>query len=360
MTGPLREAIANSPYWALLAVLVIAPALIENQYILQVMIFVGIYIMLTLSLNLLNGYVGLIALGHAGFYGIGAYASAKFSLELGFPFLLSLLGSGVVAGVFGYLLGRPTLRLSGIYLALATLGFNVVLWLLLLNWMSFTNGPLGIMSIPPPNIFGYEIETRSDYFYLILTLVVLTLFSMNRLVNSRFGRALVAIREDELAAEAIGVDTTRYKVQAFVLSAFYAGLAGSFYAHFVKYVSPDSFTHMESFIMLAMLALGGSGNLFGPVVGATILIVIPEVFRGLLEYRMIIYGSVLVVMMLVRREGLLGGRDYSLRLRFLDDPEPEYTQGDKFLPDDVGDDVGAGDGDDLEPSADPQGAGGRS
>jgi len=337
MSGPLRSVIANSPYWALLAALIVAPLFIENQYILQVMIFVGIYIMLTLSLNLLNGYVGLIALGHAGFYGIGAYASAKFSLDLGFPFLLSLICSGIVAGFFGYLLGRPTLRLSGIYLALATLGFNVVVWLLLLNWMSFTNGPLGIMSIPPPTIFGYEIETRSDYFYLILALVVLTIVSMHRLINSRFGRALVAIREDDLAAEAIGIDTTRYKVQAFVLSAFYAGLAGSFYAHFVKYVSPDSFTHIESFVILAMLALGGTGNLFGPVVGAVILIVIPEVFRGLLEYRMIIYGGILVVMMLVRREGLLGGRDYSLRLRFLDEPEPEYTQGDKFLPDTEGD-----------------------
>ena len=341
MSGSLRSLIAYSPYWAGLLVLVLAPVLIENQYVIQIMIFVGIYIILTLSLNLLNGYVGMIALGHAGFYGIGAYASAKLSLELGFPFLLSLIGSGVVAGFFGYLLGRPTLRLSGIYLALATLGFNVVLWLVLLNWMSFTNGPLGIMDIPPPIIFGYEIETRGDYFYLILTLVVLTLVSMHRLVTSRFGRALVAIREDELAAEAIGIDTTRYKVQAFVLSAFYAGLAGSFYAHFVKYVSPDSFTHMESFVLLAMLALGGSGNLVGPVVGATVLIVIPEVFRGLQEYRMIIYGGVLIVMMLVRREGLLGGRDYSLRLRIFDEPEPDYAQGDKFLPDGDGGDAKA-------------------
>ena len=329
----LRSGLANSPYLMILIVLFLVPTFVRNQYHLQVLIFVGIYIVLTLSLNLLNGYVGLLSIGHASFYGVGAYASAKLTMELGFPFLLSMLCSGLIAGFFGYLLGKPTLRLSGIYLALATLGFNVILWLILLNWMSFTNGPLGIMDVPPPTLFGYEIQTRSDYYYLILTLVVLTVVSMHRLIDSRFGRALIAIREDTLAAEAAGVNTTRYKVQAFVLAAFYAGIAGSFYAHFVKYISPDSFTHVESFVLLAMLALGGQGNLVGPVVGATMLIVIPEVFRFLQEYRMFLYGGVLVVMMLVRREGLFGGREYNLRLPWFDEKKPVYTRRDKFLPD---------------------------
>jgi branched-chain amino acid transport system permease protein len=143
----------------------------------------------------------------------------------------------------------------------------------------------------------------------------------------------VGIRENELAAEAMGVHTTRYKIQAFVLAAFYAGIAGSYYAHFVKYISPDSFYIYESFILLAMLAFGGQGNLVGPVVGAAILIVIPEVFRFLQEYRMLVYGSVLIIMMLVRRQGLLGGRNYSLRLtRFDDQQEAVYARGDKFLP----------------------------
>jgi branched-chain amino acid transport system permease protein len=254
-------------------------------------------------------------------------------MSLGLPFPLAMLGAGTVAGIIGYLIAKPTLRLSGIYMTLATLGFNMIFFLILQNWMSFTNGPLGIMDIPPPNIFGYEIETRVQYYYLILFLVLLTLVSMHRLMTCRFGRALVSIRENELAAEAMGVHTTRYKIQAFVLAAFYAGIAGSFYAHFVKYISPDSFYIYESFILLAMLAFGGQGNLIGPVVGAAVLIIIPEVFRFLQEYRMLVYGGVLITMMLVRRQGLLGGRDYSLKLPWFDEPKKNvYTRGDKFLP----------------------------
>ena len=176
MQKRLRELVAHSPLAGLLLVLLFIPVFVSNQYYLQVMIFAGLYIVLVLSLNLLNGYIGLLAIGHAAFYGIGAYASAKLSMVFGLPFPVTLLLSGVVAGLFGYLLGRPILRLSGVYLALATLGFNVIVWLILLNWMDFTNGPLGIMDIPPPDLFGYEIDTRTEYYYLILALVVLTLF----------------------------------------------------------------------------------------------------------------------------------------------------------------------------------------
>ena len=333
MSRTLRSIMANSPYLIIIALLAAVPAVITNLYHIQVMIFIGIYIILTLSLNLLNGYVGLLSIGHAAFYGIGAYASAKLVMEAGLPFTLAMPCAGAVAGIFGYLIAKPTLRLSGIYMTLATLGFNMICFLILQNWMSFTNGPLGIMDIPPPNIFGYEIETRVQYYYLIFFLVLLTVVSMHRLMTCRFGRALVSIRENELAAEAMGVNTTRYKVQAFVLAAFFAGIAGSYYAHFVKYISPDSFYIYESFILLAMLAFGGQGNLIGPMVGAAVLIVIPELIRFLQEYRMLVYGGVLIIMMLVRRQGLLGGRDYSLRLRWFDVPEKVvFTRGDKFLP----------------------------
>jgi len=328
----LRVTLRNAPYIAILAVLLFIPAFITNLYYIQVLIFIGIYIILTLSLNLLNGYVGLLSIGHAAFYGIGAYASAKLMMEVGLPFLLAMFGAGAIAGFFGYLIAKPTLRLSGIYMTLSTLGFNIILFLLLQNWMGFTNGPMGIMDIPAPVIFGYQGSTRIDYYYLILILVLLTLGSMYRLIHCRFGRALIAIRENELAAEATGVNTTRYKIQAFVLAAFYAGIAGSFYAHFIKFISPDSFYIYESFILLAMLAFGGQGNLIGPVVGAAILLVIPEVFRFLQEYRMFVYGGVLIVMMLVRRQGLLGGKEYSFRLRWFDEQEKiVYTRGDKFL-----------------------------
>jgi branched-chain amino acid transport system permease protein len=333
MSNALRQILANLPYLAIIAITAFLPLVISNQYYIQVLIFIGIYIILTLSLNLLNGYVGLLSIGHAAFYGIGAYASAKLAMEAGLPFPLAMLGAGAVAGVFGYLIAKPTLRLSGIYMTLATLGFNMIFFLILQNWMSFTNGPLGIMDIPAPSIFGYAIESRTQYYYLIFFLVLLTIVSMHRLMTCRFGRALVSIRENELAAEAMGVHTTRYKIQAFVLAAFYAGLAGSYYAHFVKFVSPDSFYIYESFILLAMLAFGGQGNLIGPVVGATVLVVIPEVFRFMQEYRMLVYGGILVIMMLVRRQGLLGGRNYSLRLPWFDDQQKAvYTRGDKFLP----------------------------
>ena len=333
MSPTVRSILANSPYLVIVALLAIVPAVVTNLYHIQVMIFIGIYTILTLSLNLLNGYVGLLSIGHAAFYGVGAYASAKLVMTIGLPFPLAMLGAGAVAGLIGYLIAKPTLRLSGIYMTLATLGFNMIFFLILQNWMSFTNGPLGIMDIPPPNIFGYVIETRVQYYYLVFFLVLLTIVSMHRLMTCRFGRALVSIRENELAAEAIGIHTTRYKIQAFVLAAFYAGIAGSFYAHFVKYISPDSFYIYESFILLAMLAFGGQGNLIGPVVGAAVLIIIPEIFRFLQEYRMLVYGGVLITMMLVRRQGLLGGRDYSLRLPWFDEPEKNvYTRGDKFLP----------------------------
>ena len=333
MTRTIRRILANLPYIAIILVLAIVPLFISNLYYIQVMIFIGIYIILALSLNLLNGYVGLLSIGHAAFYGIGAYASAKLVKEAGLPFLLAMPAAGFIAGLFGYLIAKPTLRLSGIYMTLATLGFNMIFFLVLQNWMSFTNGPLGIMDIPPPSIFGYQIESRLQYYYLIFFLVLLTVGSMHRLMTCRFGRALVGIRENELAAEAMGVHTTRYKIQSFVLAALYAGIAGSYYAHFVKYISPDSFYIYESFILLAMLAFGGQGNLIGPLVGAAILIIIPEIFRFLQEYRMLVYGSILVVMMLVRRQGLLGGREYSLRLSWFDEQEQTvYTRGDKFLP----------------------------
>jgi branched-chain amino acid transport system permease protein len=333
MMSFLKSILVHSPVLFIIAVFAGVPPFVTNMYYLQVLVFIGIYMILTLSLNLLNGYVGLLSIGHAAFYAIGAYASAKLTMELELPWVLAMAGSGAIAGVFGYLIAKPTLRLSGIYLTLVTLGFNMILFLVLQNWMGFTNGPLGIMDIPPPALFGWGISSRLQYYYLILILVVLTVFSMHRLMTCRFGRALTAIRENELAAEATGVDTTRYKIQAFILSAFYAGIAGSFYAHFVKYISPDSFTINESFILLAMLAFGGQGNLIGPMLGAAALILIPEVFRPLQEYRMFVYGGILIVMMLVRRQGLLGGRSYSLRLtRFDPAPAKVYARGDKFLP----------------------------
>jgi branched-chain amino acid transport system permease protein len=333
MSQTARAALANSPYVVLVIALLAVPLVAPNDYVLQVMIFVALYSILTLSLNLLNGYAGILSLGHAAFYGIGAYTSARLTMDVGVPFVLALATAGAVAGAFGYLLAKPTLRLTGLYISLATLGFNIIVFLVMQNWMALTNGPLGIMGIPTPSVLGYLLRAKSHFYYMAVVLFLVTVFSMHRLVSSRFGRALIAIRENELAAEAMGVDTTRYKVQAFVVAAFYAGIAGSFYAHFVSYIDPLSFQLNETFIIVSMLVLGGAGNLVGPVAGAALLVLIPEIFRFLQGYRMFLYGGVLIVMMLVRREGLFGGRHYTLRLRWLDErPQTVYTRGDRFLP----------------------------
>jgi branched-chain amino acid transport system permease protein len=326
----------NSLYILILGFFALLPLFLKDAYYIRIFIFIGIYIVLALSLNLINGYTGLFSIGHAAFYGIGAYASALFTLRLGIPFLIALPLSGVIAGIFGYLLGKPVLRLTGIFLTLSTLGFNIIFVLVLINWEGLTRGPLGIAGIPVPHFFSYSFQRQEDYYYLIFILVLFTLASNYRLIHSRFGNALLAIREDETAAEAVGVDTVHYKMAVFVISTFYAGLAGSFFAHYIRFISPDTFTFWESFTLLAMLALGGQGNLAGPVVGASFLIAIPELFRFLADYRMIFYGLILIVMMLFRREGILGNRTYPLRLVSpwkKIDSGPQYQRRDKFLPD---------------------------
>lgn len=326
--------IAHSVYILLLGIFALLPSMLKDPYYLRVFIFIGIYIVLALSLNLINGYTGLLSIGHAAFYGIGAYSSALLTLRLGLPFIVALPLSGVIAALFGYLIGKPSLRLTGIFLTLSTLGFNIIFVLILINWEGLTRGPLGIAGIPIPRIFSYTFQGQEDYYYLIFFLILFTLGSIYRLIHSRFGNSLLAIREDETAAEAVGVNTVHYKMAIFVISTFYAGLAGSFFAHYIRFIAPDTFTFWESFTLLAMLALGGPGNLVGPIVGASLLIAIPEIFRFLADYRMIFYGLILIVMMLFRREGIFSRRTYSLKITppwEKKDTGPQYLVGDKFL-----------------------------
>jgi len=326
--------ITYSIYILLFGSFAVLPLFLKDAYYLRILIFIGIYIILALSLNLINGYAGLFSIGHAAFYGIGAYSSALLTLRLGVPFIAALPLSGMIAGFFGFLIGIPTLRLSGIFLTLATLGFNIIYVLLMINLGGLTRGPLGIAGIPTPTILSYRFSDQVDYYYLILFLVLFTVGSIYRLIHSRFGNALLAIREEETAAEAIGVNTVYYKIAVFTLSTFYAGIAGSFFAHFLRFIAPDSFTFWESFTLLAMLALGGQGNLVGHIVGAALLIAIPEVFRFLTDYRMIFYGLILILTMLFRREGLFRSRTYHLRLTppwERKESVPAYLIGDKFL-----------------------------
>jgi branched-chain amino acid transport system permease protein len=212
-----------------------------------------------------------------------------------------------MAGLAGFLIGLPTLRLGGIYLAMATLGFGEIIHLVLLNWLAVTRGPLGIPAIPGPALLGVDLATPVRQYYVALALAVLATVAVSRLVNSRFGEAIQAIREDEIAAEAMGVPTTRLKVLTFTVSAALAGVAGAFFAHYASFVSPASFTLVESILVLSLLVFGGMGSVEGSIAGAVLLTVAPEAFRFLAEYRMVIYGAILLGLILYRPQGLLGG-----------------------------------------------------
>ena len=285
------------------------PEIITSQYILRIIVMIGVYTVLALSLNLVTGYTGQVSLGHAAFYAIGAYTSALLSTKLGFGFFLSAPLGAVMAGFCGLLLGLPTLRLSGSYLSITTMGFCEVVRMIVLNWQSLTNGPLGIQRIPKPVFFGIALNLKNHgLYYLMLAMVGLTTYCISAIVNSNKGRALTAIRDDELAATMMGVRTMRMKVFAFVVSAFFSGLAGAFYAHMINYIDPNSFTFDTSIVILSIVILGGMGTMSGPFLGAMLLISFPELFRFMQEYRFVVYGVILVVMMRFKPQGFLGGQ----------------------------------------------------
>lgn len=299
-------------YMLLSAVLLSLPFTIGSQYLLRIVIMIGVYSILALSLGLVTGYAGQISLGHAAFYAIGAYVSALLSVNFGISFFITAPIAAIVAALCGLLLGLPTLRLSGTYLAITTLGFCEIIRMILLNWDRVTNGPLGVSRIPRPSLFGFDL-TLINYgmYYLILFLVVLTTATMLAIVRSKMGRAMMAIREDELAATMMGIKTVYYKVIAFVISAFFSGLAGAFYAHLIRFIDPNTFTFDTSILILSIVILGGMGSIGGMFIGAILLISFPEVLRFLQEYRFVVYGVVLVLMMRYRPQGLLGGQKKS-------------------------------------------------
>lgn len=285
---------------------VLLPLVITDDYVLRILIMSGIFVMLTLSLNLVTGFTGQFCLGWAAFYGIGAYTSALLTMKAGLSFWLAMPLGGFMAALFGLLLGLPTMRLKEIYLAITTLGFGEIIRLIMLNWTDLTRGSMGLPGIPAPSILSYEISSNQAYYYFILVLVLITVAAMRRLIDSRTGRALIAIREDELAAKSMGIDVTAYKMLAFAVGAFFAGLAGSFYAHYTSFIDPHTFSFTESIAILAMAVLGGLGSINGSILGAVILTVVPELLRGIAEYRLIVFGLIMMAVMLLRPQGIFG------------------------------------------------------
>lgn len=268
-----------------------------NQYYQINLTSMCINIILAVSLNLINGFTGQLSLGHAGFMAVGAYVSAVLTMNMGMPFLVSCLAACLAAGLAGFLIGVPTLRLKGDYLAIATLGFGEIIRVVLQN-IEYVGGPAGILGIPKlttwPWLFGATLVT-------ILVVV--------NLVNSSYGRAIVSVREDEIASELMGINTTRYKVLAFVVGALFAGLAGALYAHYFYVIKPETFNFLKSFDILVMVVLGGLGSTTGAVIAAIFITVLTAVLQSFPAVRMMLYALILIIVMIYRPQGLMGNRE---------------------------------------------------
>ena len=275
---------------------------------MRIAIMIILYAMLGMGLNVLIGYTGQVSLGHAGFYGIGAYTCALAMTKLGWSFWPSLLAAGGLAALVGLLLGLPTLRLSGTYLSIVTLGFCEIVQMILKQWESVTNGNYGIRNIPKPIFFGMKLDMKNGgLFYLALAMCVLTGLACLAIKNSKAGRAFLAIKDDELAATMMGIRTSRYKILAFVISAFITGLGGGIYCVVANgFIEPGGFVFNTSILILSVVIVGGLGTIRGMVFGSALLWLFPQVFRFLNEWRFVIYGVLLVLMMQFRPQGALG------------------------------------------------------
>ncbi|HOP48100.1 MAG TPA: branched-chain amino acid ABC transporter permease [Desulfobacteraceae bacterium] len=296
------------PGLIVVAVVVFAFPFVFSIYQTNIMTTALIYVMLGLGLNIVVGLAGLLDLGYVAFYAVGAYSYALLNYHFGLSFWLALpVGAGLGA-LFGILLGFPVLRLRGDYLAIVTLGFGEIIRIILENWNEFSFGPSGIANIPRPGFFGIEfsIEGATMFMYfLMIALTLFTIFVVNRLQNSRIGRAWIALREDEVACQAMGIDKTKTKLTAFALGATWAGMVGVVFAAKTTFINPASFTVWESIIILCIVVLGGMGSIVGVIFGALILILLPEYLRAFSEFRMLLFGAVLIIMMVFRPGGVI-------------------------------------------------------
>jgi branched-chain amino acid transport system permease protein len=275
---------------------------IVDAYYARILMLVGINIILAVSLNLIIGFTGQLALGHAGFMAIGGYAAALLTLKLHTPFLVALVLGGLLAAVIGVLIGLPILRLKGDYLAITTLGLGEIIRVAIQN-IDAIGGASGLAGIPPYTTFAW-----------VFFLTVITVLIVYNIIHSSQGRAMISVREDEIAAEAMGINTTKYKIIAFAIGAFFAGIGGGLYAHYIMFMDPGSFNFLKSFDIVTFVVLGGMGSLTGSILSAGILTFLPEVLRTFSEYRMIIYPIALILIMRFRPQGLLGSNELSFKM----------------------------------------------
>lgn len=284
--------------------LAVAGSFVNDPYYTRIIVLTGINVILASSINLLVGYTGQASLAQAAFYGIGAYTSAILTVRLGMSFWLALPASFIMAAIFGVILGIPTLRLKGHYLSIATLGFGVIIYVILNNWDAVTQGPMGILGIPAPSIFGFSLSNGNTYLAFVIIFDTLVLAAIAALLNSAYGRAFMAIKEDEISAEVSGVNTYFYKLLVFAISTGLAGMAGSLYAHYIHFISPEGFDLTGSIEILILAIVGGLGTIEGPIVGSVVLMALSEALRDTRELRLIIYGAMLVFVIIFLPEGI--------------------------------------------------------
>ena len=296
------------PALAIIALFAALFPFIFSSYQTNIMTTALMYVMLGLGLNIVVGLAGLLDLGYVAFYAVGAYSYALINYHFGLGFWAILPVGALLAAFFGILLGFPVLRLRGDYLAIVTLGFGEIIRLILENWNEFSFGPSGIAHIPRPGLFGLNLNLNEAIIYLYYLMIIfclLTIFIINRLQNSRIGRAWIALREDEVACQAMGIDKTKTKLTAFALGATWAGMVGVIFAAKTTFVNPASFTFLESAMILSIVVLGGMGSIVGVFIAAMILILSPEYLRAFSNYRMLLFGAVMVLMMVFRPQGIV-------------------------------------------------------
>ena len=298
----------RTPFLTVLAIFFIAYPFVFPMYHTSIMISALVYVMLGLGLNIVVGLAGLLDLGYVAFYAVGAYAYALLNMHFGISFWVVLPISAGLGAICGTLLGYPVLRLRGDYLAIVTLGFGEIIRIILENWDEFSNGPRGIGNIPPPSFFGHQFEQHASVIYIyfiVIALVLMTIFFVNRLENSRIGRAWIALRDDEIACQAMGIDKFKTKLTAFALGATWASLGGVVFAAKTSFINPMSFTIWESITILCVVVIGGMGSAIGVIAGALVLILLPEYLRAVAEYRMLVFGALQVIVMVFKPEGLI-------------------------------------------------------
>lgn len=283
------------------------------EYICHIGIIIGLFSILSLSLNIVVGYAGIMSLSHAAFYGIGAYVASLMSLHMHTPFVINLACAMLISGIFGAILALTSIRLKGDYFVIATYAFQIIIFNIINNMVGFTGGPLGLPGIPKPSVLGYVLKTNISYLALTVVLVIFTYWFINKIVKSPFGRLLKTIREDELFAQASGRNVISTKIILFSVSASLAAISGVIYATYISYIDPTSFTILESIFIISIIIIGGAGNLKGSIVGAFVLVALPEALRFVgmpnsiaANVRQIIYGGILVVFMFLRPKGIVG------------------------------------------------------